>query len=75
MNPSQYSKIENGKFDPQFYSIERIANALGVDIAAVFNSDKIITDIDSFDKTLVEKIQLINGTIRGKSKKIYFFNY
>nr|WP_315035472.1 helix-turn-helix transcriptional regulator [uncultured Chryseobacterium sp.] len=35
MNPSQYSKIENGKVDPQFFSIEKIANALGVSIADI----------------------------------------
>jgi len=33
MNPSQYSKIENGKVDPQISSIERIIKALDVEIA------------------------------------------
>ncbi|TRW95859.1 helix-turn-helix domain-containing protein [Flavobacterium gawalongense] len=71
MNPSQYSKIENGKVDPQFSSIERIANALGVDIVDIFNSDKIITDIDSFDKTLVEKIQLMEQLEENQRKSIF----
>jgi len=71
MNPSQYSKIENGKVDPQFSSIERIANALGVDIADIFNSNKVIADIDSFDKTLVEKIQLMEQLEENQRKSIF----
>lgn len=71
MNPSQYSKIENGKVDPQFSSIERIANALGVDIVAIFNSDKIIADINSFDKTLVEKMQLMEQLEENQRKSIF----
>jgi transcriptional regulator with XRE-family HTH domain len=71
MNPSQYSKIENGKVDPQFSSIEKIANALGVDIADMFNSNKVITDIDSFDKSLVEKIQLIEQLEENQKKSIF----
>jgi transcriptional regulator with XRE-family HTH domain len=71
MNPSQYSKIENGKVDPQFSTIEKIANALGVDIADIFNSNKVITDIDSFDKTLVEKIQLIEQLEENQKKSIF----
>lgn len=71
MNPSQYSKIENGKVDPQFSSIEKIANALGVDIADMFNTNKVITDIDSFDKSLVEKIQLIEQLEENQKKSIF----
>ena len=32
MDQSQYSKIENGKVDPQFSTIEKIAKALKVDV-------------------------------------------
>lgn len=71
MNPSQYSKIENGKVDPQFSSIEKIANALGIDIADLFSSNKAITDIDSFDKSLVEKIQLIEQLEENQKKSIF----
>ncbi|WP_368862173.1 helix-turn-helix domain-containing protein, partial [Pseudomonas sp. Xaverov 259] len=39
MNPSQYSKIENGKVDPQCSSIEKIANALGVSLASIFTQE------------------------------------
>lgn len=55
MNPSQYSKIENGKVDPQFSSIEKIANALGVSIADIVNSDNVFSEIDSLNKSVIEK--------------------
>lgn len=71
MNPSQYSKIENGKVDPQFSSIEKIAKALDIDIADIFNSNKLIANIDSFDKSLVEKIQLIEQLEENQKKSIF----
>jgi len=42
-----------------------------VDIADIFNSNKVITDIDSFDKTLVEKIQLIEQLEENQKKSIF----
>lgn len=71
MNPSQYSKIESGKVDPQFSSIERIANALGVDIADIFNSDKNFTTIDSLNKSVVEKVQLIEQLEDSQKESIF----
>jgi transcriptional regulator with XRE-family HTH domain len=71
MNPSQYSKIESGKVDPQFSSIERIAVALGVEVADIFNSDKLFSDVNSFDKTVVEKVQLIEQLEDGQKKSIF----
>lgn len=42
-----------------------------MDIADIFNSNKVITDIDSFDKTLVEKIQLIEQLEENQKKSIF----
>lgn len=71
MNPSQYSKIENGKVDPQFSSIEKIANALGVSIADIVNSDSVFSEIDSLNKSVVEKVQLIEQ-LEDKQKESIF---
>jgi len=71
MNPSQYSKIENGKVDPQFSSIERVATALGVDIAGIVSSDKMITDVNSLNKSVVEKVQLIEQLQENQKKSIF----
>jgi transcriptional regulator with XRE-family HTH domain len=71
MNPSQYSKIENGKVDPQISSIEKIAKALGVDISAVFSDENINADIDSLNKSVVEKVQMIEQ-LDSKQKESIF---
>lgn len=71
MNPSQYSKIESGKVDPQCSSVEKIAKALGVDIADIFSSDKIFADVNSLDKTLVEKVQMIEQLDDNQKKSIF----
>jgi transcriptional regulator with XRE-family HTH domain len=71
MNPSQYSKIESGKVDPQFSSIESIALAMDVEVADIFNSEKLFSDVNSFEKTVVEKVQLMEQLEDGQKKSIF----
>lgn len=71
MNPSQYSKIENGKVDPQFSSIEKIANALDASIADMLNSDDVFSDIDSLNKSIIEKVQLIEQLDEKQKESIF----
>jgi transcriptional regulator with XRE-family HTH domain len=59
MDPSQYSKIEKGKTDPSISTVEKISAALGVSLSELFQSDEIFKDINSVDKTIMEKIKLI----------------
>jgi transcriptional regulator with XRE-family HTH domain len=61
MDASQYSKIENGKNDPSSSTLDKIAQALGVSLSELFASDDIFRDVNSADKTLVEKIRLIEA--------------
>lgn len=61
MDGSQYSKIENGKNDPSSTTLEKIAHALGITLADLFASDDIFKDVNSADKSLVEKIRLIDA--------------
>lgn len=71
MNPSQYSKIENGKVDPQCSSIEKIANALGVSLASIFTQEDNLDPINSIDKSIIEKVQLIEQ-LDDKQKESIF---
>lgn len=71
MTPSQYSKIENGKVDPQCSSIEKIANALGVSLVDIFTEDNNLDDINSIDKSIMEKVQLIEQ-LDDKQKESIF---
>jgi transcriptional regulator with XRE-family HTH domain len=71
MDPSQYSKIENGKTDPTTSTLEKIAKALNIEISDLFASDDIFKDINSADKTLVEKIRLIEQLDDKERASIY----
>lgn len=71
MDQSQYSKIENGKVDPQFSTIEKIANALEVKIVDLVAADDIFKDVSTYDKTLVEKIQLVEQLEDNERKSIF----
>lgn len=71
MNPSQYSKIENRKIDPQFSSIEKIANALGVSLEDILNSDDVFSEIDSLNKFIIEKVQLIEQLDEKQKESIF----
>lgn len=71
MNPSQYSKIENGKVDPQCSSIEKIAKTLGVKLVDVFAEENNLDQINSIDKSIAEKIQLIDQ-LDDKQKESIF---
>ena len=59
MDPAQYSRIENNKTDPALSSLVKIAKALGISIAELFSADEVFKDVNSIDKTLMEKISLI----------------
>ena len=71
MDQSQYSKIENNKTDPHLSTIEKIAEALGVSIEELFTAEKVFKDVDCFDKSLVEKIQLIEQLDDTEKKSVF----
>ena len=71
MDQSQYSKIENGKTDPTTSTLEKIAKTLGVDVPVLFASDDVFKDVNSADKTLMEKIRLIEQLDDKERVSIY----
>jgi transcriptional regulator with XRE-family HTH domain len=71
MDQSQYSKIENGKTDPTTGTIEKIAKALGIEISELFVNDTIFKDINSADKTIMEKLRLIELLDNKEQQSIY----
>ncbi|WP_421876473.1 helix-turn-helix domain-containing protein [Marinoscillum sp.] len=66
----RYSRIENGKTDPSVSTLERVAQALGVELAELFTSDT-IQEVNSYDKTLMEKIRLMEGLSDEERKTIF----
>jgi transcriptional regulator with XRE-family HTH domain len=71
MQQAQYSRIESGKTDPSFSLVMRIAKALGVTLTELFKADEIFTDVKSADKTLMEKLRLID-TLDDQEKQSLF---
>jgi transcriptional regulator with XRE-family HTH domain len=71
MDQSQYSKIENGKTDPYFSTIEKIARALAVKVSELLSADDIFKDVGLLDKTLVEKVQLIEQLDDNERRSLF----
>lgn len=69
MDPAQYSRIENGKSDPYFSTIEKIAKALGVEVADLVTGEDL--DVNSADKSLMEKLRYLEQ-LEEKEKSAFF---
>jgi transcriptional regulator with XRE-family HTH domain len=71
MPQPQYSRIEGGKTDPSFSAVTKIAKALGLSLSELFNADNIFDDANTYDKTLMEKIRLIDDLDDNEKKSLY----
>lgn len=71
MDQAQFSRIENDKTDPAFSTIEKIAKALGVELAELVNADDIFKDVNSYDKSVIEKMALVDQ-LEEKEKSAFF---
>jgi len=69
MDPAQYSRIENGKSDPYFSTIEKIAKALGVEVADLVTGEDL--DVNTADKSLMEKLRYLDQ-LEEKEKNAFF---
>lgn len=66
-----YSRIENGKTDPTFATLEKISKALGVSLSELFASTEELKEINSHDKTIMEKVALAESLSEEECKTIY----
>lgn len=71
MDMGNYSRIENGKTDPSFNTVAKIAKALGVELHELFNANSTYKDISTYDKTLIDKLTLIES-LDKKEKQAFF---
>jgi transcriptional regulator with XRE-family HTH domain len=71
MDMGNYSRIENGKTDPSFNTVVKIAKALGVELYELFNVNSVYKDISTYDKTLIDKLTLIEE-LDKKEKQAFF---
>jgi transcriptional regulator with XRE-family HTH domain len=71
MPQPQYSRIEGGKTDPSFTAVVKIAKALGIALPDLFKADDIFADVNTYDKTLMEKLKLIDELDTTEKKSLY----
>lgn len=71
MDPGQYSRIENGKTDPAFSSVVKIAKAMKVSLAELFQSEQKMPDTPTADKTTLEKVSIIEKLDKKEKNAIY----
>lgn len=67
-----YSKIENNKANPTLTTLEKIAKALKVNMGEFFTGDNGY-DVNSYDKSLVERMQLLEQLSDEQKKLIFSF--
>jgi transcriptional regulator with XRE-family HTH domain len=63
--------LERVKTDPSFSSVAKIAKALNVSLYDLFKADELFNDINSFDKSLMEKMALVEQL--DKKEKTAFY--
>ena len=49
----------------------KIANAMGFSISELFEADDIFTDVNTYDKTLMEKLRFLDSLDDNEKKSIY----
>ena len=69
MDTANYWRIENGKTDPTFSLVVRIAKALNIEPYELLRADSLFKEANSLDKSLQEKL-LLTRAIGQKRKRI-----
>lgn len=68
----QYSRIENGKVEPTLGTLRKIAEALEISLGDFF-ADQQPLDINSFDKSLVDRLRLIDQLGPEQQQLVFSF--
>lgn len=71
MDQAHYSRIENGKTDPSFSAVVRIAKAMGLELYELFKTNTGFKEVNSLDKSVLEKVALIEEL--DKKEKAAFY--
>ncbi len=68
---AQYSRIENVKTDPSVSTLVKIAKALGVSLSDLFANTDQLKEINSHDKSIMEKVTLMESLSEDERNTIY----
>lgn len=70
IDQAQYSRVESGKVEPTITSLTKIAKALGVKIVDFFSDSTPLKEVHSYDKDLLERLQLLDQLDDNEKKSI-----
>lgn len=70
MDQSQYSKLEKDKTDHSVSTLAKVAKALGTQLYELFGDD-MLKDVNSYDKSVMEKISLIDSLDEDEKKSLF----
>ncbi|QYS87208.1 helix-turn-helix transcriptional regulator [Flavobacterium oreochromis] len=68
---AQFSRIENDKTDPSYSTLEKIAKAMNCTMSELFSTNEDFKDINSIDKSLIEKVSIIENLEEDEKKGLY----
>ncbi len=68
---SMYSRIENGVNEPSLSTLEKIARAIGIKLSELFNSDDNFEEVNSFDRSIMEKVKIIESISEEEKKTVF----
>lgn len=71
LDSAQYSRIENCKTDPTVTTLDKIAKALGISLSDLFASTDELKEINSYDKSIMEKVALLETLNDEERQAIY----
>ena len=71
MGAPMYSRIENGVNEPSLSTLEKIAKALGIKLSDFFDDEDTLTDINSYDASLMEKVKLVEELNEDEKKTVF----
>jgi transcriptional regulator with XRE-family HTH domain len=72
LDKAQFSRIENGKTDPSVSTVQRIAQALGVSLSELFATSDQLKEVNSIDKSIMEKVTMIENLTDKEKNTLYF---
>jgi transcriptional regulator with XRE-family HTH domain len=70
LDKAQYSRMENGKTDPSFSTLDRIAKAIGISLAELFAEGE-LPEVASLDKSVMEKVSLMESLPETERQTLY----
>lgn len=71
LDRGQFSRIENNKAEPNLSTLKKIAQALDIPLAELFQDDNSY-DINSYSPALVDRVKIISTLTQKEQETIFF---